>query len=49
MYIEEALKIANDVREEGGPADQWLNAKVNEERLSRTAIIKKYGDPRKLV
>lgn len=49
ISIEEALRIAREIREENGEAEKWLKEKSDSELKSRTEIIKKYGDPRALI
>lgn len=42
----ELLRIEREVREENGEAEQRLREKCRWERMSRTAVIREWGDPR---
>jgi hypothetical protein len=45
----ETLKIEAEVRMENGDAEQRLRAKCESMQMSRTKVIRLYGDPRKWV
>ena len=44
---DEAMLISEEVRKEGGVAEQRLKDKCQWEHMSRTAVILNWGDPRK--
>jgi hypothetical protein len=44
--IADATQINREVREAGGEADQKLKAKCQWDGMSRTAVIREWGDPR---
>ena len=44
--MEEACKISSEVRAENKKAEERLAAKCRWERMSRTAVIREWGDPR---
>lgn len=44
---DEILKIEKEVRDQGGEPEKRLRDKCNWEQMSRTAVIRIWGDPRK--
>lgn len=46
MVSKEVLKIHYEVSKQGGIAEQMLRDKCQWEHMSRTAVIKAWGDPR---
>ena len=47
LSINRALKISEDVWLEGKKAESLLQMKCLKEKMSRTEVILKWGDPRK--
>ncbi len=45
----EALKISDEIGKIGGEPEQKLRDKCSWEHMSRTAVIKSWGDPRKWI
>lgn len=46
LSMDEASKISSEIRSENGKAEQLLAAKCRWEHMSRTAVIREWGDPR---
>ena len=48
MKLEEAREILDEVVAENGRARAWLRHKCNWEHMSALAVIRGWGDPRKV-
>jgi hypothetical protein len=46
VEMEQLAQISKEVREQGGEPEAKLCAKCNWEHMSRTAVIRCWGDPR---
>lgn len=45
----EVLLISKELYQENGIAEQWLRSKCRLLQMSRTKVIRLFGDPRKLL
>jgi hypothetical protein len=41
-----AMRVSGELRAENGDAEAWLRHKCSWEKMSRTAVLLSYGDPR---
>ena len=42
-----AMRISDDLHRKGGPAEEALRARCDQERKTRLDVIMEWGDPRK--